>query len=502
MRPQRAVWHPPWYVWTLLGLAALAFTKELAPSRLQGHSLLITPILIVAGVVVIRRLWALPPATTMCAALALTVFSGAWQQMGLGNVPLDRLLVVLVLLQLFLRAPGAAHTPRLELRNVHLLMCVTLIYALASAIAARTITTETGLLTLLDEFGVVPFLMFLVAPAVFAGRRERSLLLATLVGLGAYLGLTAIFQSLGPHSLVFPRYILSFNDEVSTGRASGPFQGVVAEGFATFACATGAAIAFIQWRGQRKRYLALTAGVVCVCGCFLTFERSVWIAAALATVAAALATRTGRRVLVPGVVVACIVVGGVLVASSALASKTSSRVNDQVSVWDRENQTSAGLRMVAARPLFGFGWNRYTSNSLGYFRQTATYPMDGYSLASYESVGALLPIHDTYLSYAVELGLVGASLWLLSLLCGVGGAIFSRGVGDLRPWKIGLIALLVFYLVVSLFNPYQASPFIVLLLWSWAGVARSGPSLLMQAERERARSPRRLLSEAYRLDTP
>ncbi len=82
---------------------------KLAPSRLQGHWLILMPVLVLAGVLVMRRLWELPPAVTMCAAIALTIFSGAWRQMGLGGLPFDRLLLVIVLLQFFLRAPGVAH---------------------------------------------------------------------------------------------------------------------------------------------------------------------------------------------------------------------------------------------------------------------------------------------------------------------------------------------------------------------------------------------------------
>ena len=40
-----------------------------------------------------------------------------------------------MILQIFLRAPGAARMPRIQLRNVHLLIGLTLIYALASAAA-------------------------------------------------------------------------------------------------------------------------------------------------------------------------------------------------------------------------------------------------------------------------------------------------------------------------------------------------------------------------------
>ena len=461
----RAVWRPPWYAWVLLGLVALALMPEVAPSRLHGSGLILVPLLIAAGVLVVRKLWELPPAVTMCAAIALTIFSGAWFQIGLGGLPFDRLLIVIVLLQFLLGAPGVERVPRLRILNVHLLMCLAVMYVLASAVAAGTLTNEMSALILVDQFGIVPFLMFLMAPAVFAGQRERNMLLATLVGLGAYLGFTAIFESFGPHFLVFPRYILHVDAEKRGERAGGPFQSSVAAGFATFGCAVAAAMAYAQWRGRRSRYLAAGVAVVCIVGCFLTLERGVWIGAAAGIVVAALATRTGRRWLAPGAVACAAVMGVALLLSPSLASKTSGRVNDQESVWDRQNQTSAGLRMLEARPLFGFGWSRYESDSLEYFWQAGDYPLEGYSTLERPS-----PLHNTYLAYAVELGLIGSLLWLVSLLWGVGYGIFSRGQADLRPWKLGLMALAVFFLVVALFNPYQ-SAFTMLLLWVWGGVA-------------------------------
>lgn len=469
--PARAVWRPRWWMWTLLGLAALVFTQKITPSHLHGHWLIITPVAIVAGILMVRRLWELPPAITMCAAVALTVFSGAWRQIGLGGLPLDRLLVVVVLLMFLLRAPGTASAPRIRLRNVHVLMGLAVVYVVASAAAANTLTTETGFLSLLDQFGIVPYVMFLFAPAIFAGQRERNLLLATLVGLGAYLGLMAIFESLGPHSLVFPRYILSVDKELSEeGRAGGPFQAVIAEGFATFACAVAAVMAFVQWRGQIKRLLAAAVAAICILGCFLTLERGVWIAAIAASLITALATRAGRRWVTPLLLSGAVVLGAAFAVSPSFQQTISNRTSDQTTVWNRQNQVAAGLRMVAAKPLFGFGWSTYTSDDLEYFRQASDYPMDGYSTKSYESLGKLLPLHETYLSYAVELGLLGALLWLCALAWGVGGAIFTPGPAEMRPWKLGLMAVSLCFLTIALFNPYEA-PFPVLLLWVWAGVA-------------------------------
>ena len=463
----RAVWRPSWWVWVLGALAALGAAYKLDPKRLEGHGLLITPLAIVAGVLVLRWLWQRP---TMCAGIALSIFSGAWSQIGLGGVPLDRGLILIVVMQFLLRAPGVEHAPSMRIRNVHLLMFVAAIYAVTSAIAAGSISNETALLGLIDQFGIVPFMLFVLAPSVFPGKRERDMLLVTLLGVGTYLGLTAVFESLGPHSLVFPKYILQVDEALPGERAGGPFQNSVAEGFATFSCAVAAVIAFMQWRGERRRWIAAGVVLVCLFGCFLTLERGVWLGALAGAALPALLTRSGRRWILPVALAGALALGGALVVSSSLSQKASARVTDERSVWDRENQISAGLRMLDERPLLGFGWGEYTNNSREYFRQASDYPMVGYSLNTYASLGKLLPLHELYLEYAVELGVVGALLWLAALLWGVGGAVFAAGPAELRPWKLGLLASLICLLVISLVNPDQA-PFSVLLLWTWAGVA-------------------------------
>lgn len=478
----RVVWRPPWYAWALLGLAGLALLYKYQPARLEGRWLAIAPLLVVAGVLVLRRLWELPPAVTMCAAIALTVLSGGWSQMGLAGLPLNRLLVAVVLVQIFLRAPGIARMPRIPLRNVHLLIGLTLIYALASAAASEMLMSKDGFLQLFDVFGVVPFLLFLVAPAVFAGQRERDLLLATLVGIGAYLGLTAIFEALGPQGLVFPSYIRHLDvGTVAAAKASGPFQSPTAMGFGCFACAVAALIAFSRWRRRDARGLALLVAVACACGCFLTLERGVWIATILAAVVTALATRTGRRWLVPGIAISAIALIGAFAVSPTLSKNASERATYQQSLWDRKNQTAAGLRMVEDKPLLGFGFDRYTTDSVDYFRQPPDYPMTGYTHGITIGVpDPILPIHNTYLSYAVELGLLGAVLWLASIAWAIGGAILARGPASLRPWKLGLLAIGVFFLVICTVDPHTA-PFPMVLMLVWAGVATGAKPLPSEA---------------------
>lgn len=471
------MWHPPSYTWVLLWFTSIALIYEVYPNRLQGHWIVITPFLMFVGVLALRWWWALPPAVTMCVAIVLSVFSGGWSLIGLGGLPLNRLLVAIALLQVFLRAPGTASLPRVRIRNVHLLMAVTVIYALASAAIAGTLIAEQSFFLLFDVLGIAPFLLFLVSPSVFPGQRERNLLLATLVGLGAYLGLTTIFESLGPHSLVFPSYIAN-SDALRPGtmRPGGPFQSPVDAGFAAFACAVAAGMAFVQWRGERKRYLALLVAATCIFACFLTLERGVWLATVVAIGTTAFCTKAGRRWLVLGLIACTITIGGALVIFPALSQRASTRATTQSSVWDRQNMTSAGLRMVDAKPLFGFGWDRYTSDNLEYFRQPSDYPMTGYTPGEIIGVPAnVQPLHNTYLAYAVELGLIGFLLWLGSFVWAVGGAIVSGGSRALRSWQLGLLTIAVFFLVVSFVNPHQF-PFPAVLLSIWAGVAWNNAS--------------------------
>ncbi|MGN6587505.1 MAG: O-antigen ligase family protein [Solirubrobacterales bacterium] len=486
----RATWRPSWQIWCGTGLLLLLAAYEVKPEKLEGHWLFVTPVLIALGVLGVRRLWEQPPVYSLCAAVALTIFAGGWSQIGLGGLPVNRLFILIVMLQFALRAPGIAGLPKLQVRSIHLVMALAVLYAAASAAASGTLTIEEGFVHLTDVFGLVPFVIFFLAPSVFAGERERGALLATLVGLGVYLGITGVFEAVGPRSLVFPSYI-NITDVNAEGavRVSGAFQSPVALGFATYACAVAAVMALQKWRDRRARLLAILSGATCLFACFATLERGVWIGAVVATVGTALATRKGRRWLVPGLAATLVVISLTLALSTQLANNTAQRASYSVSVWDRQNQTEAGLRMVAAKPLFGFGWDRYRQNSTGYFRQAQDYPISGNVQGI--TIGEpheTLPLHNTYLAYAVELGLVGLALWLFCLVAAVLGAIFRRGDPALRPWRLGLLALALFFAVISFVDPHE-QPFPVVLLLLWAGLAYGPPAIAAKASRAPQPSP-------------
>ncbi len=463
---ERSVFRPPWYLWMGVGLATLLMVRHSAPYLLRGHWLLVLAVAMVALALAVAVLWELPVAYTMCAALVLTIFSGSWGSLGLPGFPFvpDRILLLVGLLAMLLHAPGAGSLPRLRVRGVHLLLALTVLYVIGSAAAAGTLTTQAGAFDLLDRLGAIPFLMLLIAPAVFAGERARNLLLATLVGLGAYLGLTAIFEVVGPHGLVFPRYIVTADSLTPVRQAGGPFRAPISDGFACFACGVAAAIAVRKWRTSRWRHFAAGVVGVSALGCFCSLERGVWVAAAAGLLAVGLVAPELRRWLAPSAALCAVLIGGALVVFPTLSGNATERAADKTPVWDRKNQTSTALRMIAAKPLFGFGWDNYAETSTAYFRQPGDYPMTGFSTSDNP-----LPLHNSYLSNAVELGLLGALLWLAALFWGVGGAIARPAPAGLRPWKLGLIAIAVFFCALAFFDPLQQN-LTELLLWTWAGL--------------------------------
>ncbi len=515
-----ATWRPRWYVWAIGAAAAVAALGSRHPALLHSSSVAFVAVGAIAVALAAAALWELPPAAMSCGAIVLTIFSGNWSQLRLPGFPFlpDRILLVGVLLALALRSPGSTGLPRLRVRAIHLLLAVVVLYALISGLADGAFSSRQSVFDLLDRLGAIPFLMLLVAPAIFAGERERRWLLGTLVALGAYLGLTAVFEVAGPHALVFPHYIYAYDVSRGGTQAGGPFTSVVTEGFACYACAVAAVIAFFTWHSRGSRAFAAAVVVLALLGSFLTLERGVWIAVVAGSVAAALAMPRARRLILPAAAAAGAVLGAVLVLVPGLAESTSTRINDQLPVWDRFNQTSAALRMVETNPLFGVGWENYQNRALPYFRQAATYPMTGYpassvtvatgqngQTATVSLAGVEGTIHDSYLSYAVDLGLVGVALWLVATICGLGGAILRRdGPGDLRAWRIGLLAITVCFLTLSFFDPLSQN-FTELLLWTWAGVACAvlPPARLLGSRAPATRRARRRMgADKAALDRP
>ncbi len=100
-----------------------------------------------------------------------------------------------------------------------------------------------------------------------------------------------------------------------------------------------------------------------------------------------------------------------------------------------------------------------------------------------------IAIHNVFLLFAVEQGLIGATLLLASLLAVVGSALLARGPPELRAWRPALLALAAYWVVAANFAPLgQVFPNMV--VWLWAGIVLGGAAEVTEPSPERIRGQR------------
>lgn len=419
---------------------------------------LVSAAILAAGLALIAS--TLTSAAVFSIALAAGAFSGNWVHMGV-PFAVDRVLLAVAIVLTIHRERGAGRHLRTE--PVHWLLGLAALYAVVSGLWAGTLGDHETRFELLDRFGLIPFLAFFFAARAFRTASDRVVLLRVLTVLGIYLGLIAVLERTGPHALVVPSYINDPTLGIHFDRARGPFLEANANGFILYACGVAAAIGLrLWWRNKVWRRVAIASIGLCGFGIVLTLTRGPWLAAIAATLIAMLCAPSTRRMIVPVVAGTTLLLVLAFAAIPGLQADASNRLNQQPPLWDRKNSNAAALRMIDAKPVFGFGLGEFPFQSPDYYRQAANYPLTG-----------VRNVHDVYLAYAVELGLLGAALWIAALFTAVGSALRFRGPPDLEAWRIGLVALTVAWLVTGATNP-QAFLLPTLLLWSWAGIVYGG----------------------------
>jgi O-antigen ligase len=445
-------------------VAAVGAVPLLLALSVHGAAHLV--LLILGGVAVAIAcavvIWYIDPVYTITAGLALYTFEGNWQALGVPvYLELNRLLLVLGTLMVAMRAPGCVDRPRINTRSLHLMLIVVIAYVLVAAAWAGTLTDKDALFAIAERIGIVPFVVFYIAPVVFRTHRQRMVLLTMLVGVGAYYGLTALFETLGAKSLVWPSYILDPQYGFQAGRARGPFAESVVFGAALLLSAIASGVALVMWRRTWARAAAATVLTLDVLGCFFTLTRSVWLGAAVGLLVFLLAMPSLRRYLLLGTAVGALVLALSIAYVPGLSSKVSVRAGDQRTLWDRKNLNVAAINMVEAKPLTGVGWARFDVKSPDYAELSPDYPLT--------AVTTVFVVHNVWLQYGAELGLPGIALIMGTLLFAIAGALGSRTSPDSRPWLALALGYTACYAVISNFTFPQ--PYVPLMLWAVLGAS-------------------------------
>jgi putative inorganic carbon (HCO3(-)) transporter len=409
------------------------------------------------------------PAWALSVGIALSIFSGHSDRLGFSIGP-DRLLIAAGLLGVALQGlrdgEGRAKRPPIRVETAHWLLFAALLWAIGSAWWAGTLTQSSGAFALLDRFGLVPFLAFLVAPVAFRTDHQRAILMGTLIVTGAYLGITALFEGVGLDALVFPQYIVDPSVGIHADRARGPFTQAVAMGLGLFLCGAAAAMGAARWRARPwVRAGCAAVAALCTLGMLFTLTRAIWLGGVLAVVVVVWATPRLWRFVPAGTLVLGLLIAGAWAFVPGLEHSARERSSDEAPVWVRENTNNAALAIVAERPLFGVGWERFKETSPRWFRQDDEIPMSG----------AGEGVHNVVLANASELGLPGAFLWLAGATLAIGGALVRRVRAELWTWKVFLLAATIMIVVAGSVGPLPYA-FPLLVLWTVAGLLRSDPA--------------------------
>ena len=197
----------------------------------------------------------------------------------------------------------------------------------------------------------------------------------------------------------------------------------------------------------------LIGGGMCLLAIYFTYTRGAWLGLLCGGVplfwqiSAARAVTIRRRVLF----VLC-VVGFAALVLWAPSDALRSRAGDSNTVYFRFSVWVAGLRMVASHPLIGVGFAQFSSYLPSYVQVLAFIPEEaGPSSATLA--------HNTFLSVAAELGLLGLTLYVV-ILAGVYRA--ARSAADIawgqrgRTWVAGIT--LVYLVNVQFITAHELTP--------------------------------------------
>lgn len=398
------------------------------------------------------------PTTLFMAGVALTMFAGFWARLGV-PLPLHRVLLLVAIIALLTGLPiGSARAFRIRWRPEHLLICLTTLWVLHSAVVTGTLRSASGQAGLFDRLGIIPYLLFALAPLIVDSESKRRLVLRVLTIAGVYLALMAFLEGTGLKHLAWPSYINDPTVGISFERARGPFVDSSANGLALFASAVSSALLARRSRGI-ERFASVSVGLACLLATVLTLTRSVWLGVGAAVLVTMAAHRKLRKFVVPAVIGGVLLVGIMFQVVGGLRESVDERASSNRSVWDRQNLNSAALAVVEDKPLTGVGWANFVNVAPEYLWMARDYPLSGQGI----------DIHNFALRLMAEVGVPGFILWIATFVMAMFGAVARRGPPELDDWRWGLLAMVIMWFVVALLTPGEFS-YPTFVLWMWAGI--------------------------------
>lgn len=316
----------------------------------------------------------------------------------------------------------------------------------------------------------MPAAMYFIPRLITIKTDDVRWMLSGAILLGIYLAVTAVFETKGVHSLVFPRYIVDAENWEFFGRGRGPLMNPSGNGIVISIGLAAAAVGLIQASRERR----LLYGVIIVClltGIYATLTRSAWLGGAATLGIIGLLNAPRRvRVFALGLV---ILVGGI--ATTSIKDKLFRLKRDQnLSAADAEKSIKlrpllaiVAWEMFKDQPITGHGYGHYYAKRKPYHDDRG-YQMPLDQARPYAQ-------HNVFLSVLVDTGLVGLALfasWFL-MIAAIAWQLARDGGADPVLRGVGMMVLgtLAAYFCNGTFQDTMIIPMVHMFLFFLAGVS-------------------------------
>lgn len=344
----------------LTGLAVLWLSQAIATAdwiqALFVTCLAVSVVLITMAPATIVLLWLVSGAT---------ISGTIWYRFGgLPAVTLDRALLALAITALLLRVVRRRELAAPFGRSEKAMLLFLVIAVASTLVKGGTWRSfaEGGLrndFIYLVEGCAVPYIGFFLAKQLLTTDRHRRWLLRAVLWAGLLVGAAGMLDILAGISLFGPTRYPTAHMGGQADRAIGTVASPVEFGMLVNA-AVLTAVVFLRNRvGPLRRILLFGAVALGSYAAILSKTRSVWISLALGLTVIAWQDRRLRRRLTAAGLIALIA----LVAAFPLLQETmlyQTRVTAMPPIYNRIVLTATALNMFLHRPIFGFGFGRFT----------------------------------------------------------------------------------------------------------------------------------------------
>lgn len=260
-------------------------------------------------------------------------------------------------------------------------------------------------------FNLLPLALYFVMRHANMDFPDLRLISIGMVVMGGYLALTAIAETRGFGSLVFPRYIMDPAFSEFFGRGRGPFLNPVSNGVFQV---IGLACLAMWWHRQpsaRMRLLIMSLALLMAIGVYSTFTRSVWLGL-IVTAGIAFFLPADRRS--KGAMIMAATIGFIALFPVVGEKLISFKRDKNVTVNEMEKSAqlrplffTVAMRMVADQPIAGVGFGQYAIAKYPYLQD----PKSMQPLAMTKTYMQ----HNIFLSYVTETGFVGLTALVVML---------------------------------------------------------------------------------------